>query len=142
MIIADIRTGLKDRLSSIPGLRCYDVVPDKPELPCAVVRPDEPFVADYQEAMQKGLAQVRFRVDVIVQGVELGRAQQALDAFISSGTGETSSVAGAIETDRTLGSTVSTCVVERCENYGRRTINDVDSYLGCEFVIRAHVGRT
>ncbi|CAB4202272.1 hypothetical protein UFOVP1364_1, partial [uncultured Caudovirales phage] len=37
MIISDIRQGIKDNLSTIDGLRTYDLVPDVIVPPCVVV---------------------------------------------------------------------------------------------------------
>lgn len=123
---SDVRAQLKVRLDTITGLRVYKTVPDKPELPAAIVRP---LRMDYHRSMGSGGAnRIPFEIILLVSTGGGGeRAQDLLDAYLDD-TG-TSSVKAAIEGDRTLNSTVDTLVVQGWRDYGPLDWNGI-TYLG------------
>ena len=93
-----LRDGLKVRLATISGLRCFDVWPDTISVPAAIVVPKSQsmkltFGGDYKHHT--------FEITVAVQQGTLRTAQDALDAYWSD-TGS-SSIEAAILGDPTLG---------------------------------------
>lgn len=140
MDIGSIRDGLKTRLATVSGLRTYDTAPDKPEVPAAVVLPDDPFI-NYHEAMNAGLAILNFRVIVVVNRATVERAQDALDGYLSSGTGESSSLIDAIEADGTLGGNAADVIVDQAGRYGSQRFGTID-YGTAELSVRVIEGRT
>lgn len=112
---SDIRTRLKTRLATISGLRVYATVPDKPELPAAIIRP---LRMDYQQSMGSGGAnRVPFEIVLLVSlGAGNERAQDLLDAYLDESGA--SSIKAAIEGDKTLAGTVHTLHVAGWRDYG------------------------
>lgn len=124
-----IRDALKTRLATITGLRCYDVVPAKPELPAGVV--GIPESVTYNLTFGGGATWI-LPIRVYVSNADPRSAQEALDLYIAP-TG-TKSIKAAIEGDISLGGAVDTCRVTQARNYGVFPIADID-HLGCEFVV-------
>ncbi len=111
MIPSQVRDGLKTRLQTISGLRCYDLVPDQVNPPAAVVGQLD-FTFDIDNA--RGLDQANVDVIVIVQRFSERAGQNRLDAYLAgSGTG---SIKAAIEGDRTLGGACQTLRVTSAES--------------------------
>lgn len=125
MNVAEIRDGLKRRVETVQGLRAYDKVPEKPEVPCVVVAPDEPFIS-YLEAMAGGMTRLNFQLVLLVQRGNDRSAQDALDAYLSAGTSEPLSIFDALMADRTLGGLEGvSATVRTAQNYGTAvTIGD------------------
>lgn len=117
MNVGAIRTGFKTVLT--PRVRTYDFIPEKPEVPCLIVSPDDPFIT-YQEAMAGGLALLHFDLVLLVQRGDDRAAQKALDAYLSSGTGENSSIIDLLMANRTLGITGVSVLVQAVSDYGGR----------------------
>lgn len=115
MNLSTIRDDLKTRLATISGLQTYDTVPAKPEVPCAIV---EPFAGTPHQSFERGSGDVRFTVTMLVQCAEWQSAQDALDGYVSTGTG---SVIDALET-ATGGSEDVT--VESWDNYGTSALGE------------------
>tara|TARA_R110000822_G_scaffold6573_3_gene27682 strand:- start:880 stop:1278 length:399 start_codon:yes stop_codon:yes gene_type:complete len=103
MIPSSVRDGLKTQLQTISGLRVYDLIPEIPTPPCAVVGQLD-FTFDIDAA--RGLDQATVDIYVIVQRFSERAGQDALDAYLA-GTG-VGSIKTAIEADRTLGGAVNT----------------------------------
>ena len=103
MIPSNVRDGLKTNLLTITGLRVYDLIPEIPTPPCAIVGQLD-FTFDVDNA--RGLDRAEVDVYVIVQRFSERAGQDALDTFLK-GTGATS-IKTAIEVDRTLGGAVNT----------------------------------
>lgn len=103
MVPSDVRDGLKTRLETITGLRVYDVIPETPVPPCAVIG----FLnMTFDLAMARGMDEASVEIDVLVQRMSSRAGQDKLDGFlIGSGAG---SIKAAIEGDRTLGGKVQT----------------------------------
>jgi len=138
--LATIRDELKTLLATVTGLRTYDTVPDQVVVPAAVVAPGDPFV-EFHPAMGKQRAVARFDVTVVVQRSVDRAAQDALDAYLSAGTAESSSIIDALEADRTLNGSVEDTIVERVGDYGAVTWNDV-TYLGATFTLQVLATRS
>lgn len=108
---SQVRDGLKTRLQTITGLRAYDLIPEMPTPPCAVVGQLD-FTFDIDNA--RGLDQAIVDIYVIVQRFSERAGQDKLDAYLA-GSGS-SSIKTAIEGDRTLGGTVNTLRVTSAES--------------------------
>jgi hypothetical protein len=127
--ITNLRTAIATNLASISGLRTAAEMPDNPNPPIALVRPQ---TIDYNQAMNKGLTRYSFVVIVIVGRAEERTAQRSLDAYCSS-TG-TTSIKNAIELDRTLGGNAYDCRVTEMRNYTPIQLNE-GTYLAAEFAV-------
>ena len=126
MIISQIRDGIKKNLSSIDGLRTYDIVPDVIVPPCVVVGQLD-FTFDLNNA--RGLDQANLDVFVIVQRFSERAAQDKLDKYLA-GSGDFS-IKAAIESDRTLGGACDTLRVTTAES-GTYQMGDID-YLSYRY---------
>lgn len=126
MIISDIREGIKKNLSSIDGLRAYDLVPDVIVPPCVVVGQLD-FTFDLNNA--RGLDQANLDVFVIVQRFSERTGQNKLDKYLA-GSGD-HSIKAAIESDRTLGGACNTLRVTSAES-GTYQTGDID-YLSYRY---------
>jgi len=111
MIPSDVRDGLKTRLQTISGLRCFDLIPDQVTPPTAIVGQLD-FTFDINNA--RGLDQANVDVIVIVQRFSERAGQNKLDAYLS-GSGATS-IKAAIEGDKTLGGACQTLRVTSAES--------------------------
>lgn len=113
-----IRDDLKARLATIAGLTTYDTVPAKPEVPCAIVQPAS---VNVHVTFERGSCDVRFSVLVLVQCADWPSAQDALDGYVSIGTGNASSVVDALESATTGTEDVT---VETVDGYGTTTVGE------------------
>lgn len=111
MIPSDVRDGLKTRLQTISGLRCFDLIPDQVTPPTAIVGQLD-FTFDINNA--RGLDQANVDIIVIVQRFSERAGQNKLDAYLS-GSGATS-IKAAIEGDKTLGGACQTLRVTSAES--------------------------
>ena len=111
MIPSTVRDGLKTNLQTITGLRVYDLIPEIPTPPCAVVGQLD-FTFDIDNA--RGLDRAEVDVYVIVQRFSERAGQDKLDTFLQ-GTGATS-IKTALEVDRTLGGAVNTLRVTAAQS--------------------------
>ena len=103
MVPSEVRDGLKTRLETISGMRVYDVIPDTPVAPCAIVG----FLdMNFDSTFARGMDEATVEIDVLVQRFSTRAGQDKLDGLLA-GTGS-GSVKTAIEGDRTLGGKVST----------------------------------
>lgn len=128
--LAAIRTGIATNLATISGLRTSATVPDNPSPPIAVVMPSRVV---YDTAMARGLDTYEFLVRLIGNRITDRNAQNSLDAYLhSSGA---SSIKTAIESDRTLGGSVSDCRVQEMRAYGPLAIGEV-AYLSADFIVQ------
>lgn len=130
MNLGDIRTGLKNRLATITGLRCYDVLPDGFAPPAALVAP--PQSVRYPGSLGRAHSVVAMTVRVLVAKASDRSAQQKLDDYM--GTGAATSVADAIEGDTTLGGSCNLARVLSAQGVGVYDYAGVP-LLGCEFTI-------
>ena len=110
-----IRSALKTRLdTALAGLvTVYANTPDEPVPPFIAIMPDPSGYVSYFESFgTAGMADVQFML-TIDAGARTIDAQIALDDFLGIGT--TRSIVSAIETDRTLGGVVQSCIALRAE---------------------------
>ena len=126
MNISSVRNGIKKNLSSIEGLRAYDLVPDVIVPPCVVVGQLD-FTFDLNNA--RGLDQANLDVFVIVQRFSERTGQDKLDTYLA-GSGD-NSIKAAIESDRTLGGACNTLRVTSAES-GTYQMGDID-YLSYRY---------
>ena len=125
--IAELRTGIATNLATISGLRTGSTIPDNVNPPFAIIAPAS---VDYHKAFHNGLSTYNFTVTLVVGRVSERTAQNALDAYCSpSGS---SSIRGAIESNRTLSGIAFDCVVTGMRNYGSISLGD-NTYLAAEF---------
>lgn len=131
--ISSLRSGIATNLATISGLRTSATVPDQPNPPIAIVMP--PTIT-YDTSFSRGLDEYSFPVLVIVGRVSERTAQNNLDAYCNpSGT---SSVKAAIESDKTLSGTASTCRVTDVKSAQQLVIGDI-TYLAVEFTVQVFV---
>lgn len=135
-----IRDGLASRLATISGLQVYDTMPASVNVPCAFVLPDSPAVFVHG-TMGHGFCDVRFTVTVLVQLADWPSAQDALDAYVATGTSETSSVVEALEaTAVAVGGGAQQVVVMEIGDYGTTEIG-TDTYGSVVFNVRVPASR-
>lgn len=128
--LQSLRTGIATNLGTISGLRTTVDIPDNPNPPVAIVQ----FIrAEYHLDMRNGMTEYTFAVQVLVGRADDRSAQRNLDAYCSSDS--SSSIRGAIESDRTLAGSAYDCVVTEMSSYGSVVINDT-TYLAAEFSVR------
>ena len=96
--VRDLALGLKERCQTIPGLRCYEVVPPKPEPPALCV--SGPVRWTYDDTFDAVWRPV-FELLVYVNPANLPLAQEALFAYVAP-TGR-QSIPAAIYGDPSLG---------------------------------------
>lgn len=103
MVPSEVRDGLKTRLETITGMRAYDVIPDTPVAPCAIIG----FLdMTFDSTFARGMDEATVEIDVLVQRFASRSGQDKLDGLLAgSGAG---SVKAAIEGDKTLGGKVQT----------------------------------
>jgi hypothetical protein len=127
--ISELRTGIKNNLATIPGLRVSDFQPDNINPPVAIVFP---ISVNYDDTFQRGMQTYTFSVQVIVGRVSERSGQSSIDAYISS-TGA-SSIKLAIESNKTLSGKAFDLRVTDMRNYGELLVGEVN-YLSAEFVV-------
>lgn len=117
---SEVREGLKKNLQEIDGLRCYDIIPDLPQPPAAIVGQLD-FTFDLNNS--RGLDQANLDVYVIVQRFSERTAQDNLDKYLQ-GSGSFS-IKAAIEADPTLDGACDTLRVTSAES-GTYTAGDIE----------------
>jgi hypothetical protein len=127
-LLSTIRDGLKTRLATIVTLRCYDVWPDAPNLPAAIVRPAR---ATYGETFSDE-STIHLEVVLLTQIANLPRAQDTLDAYLAT-TGA-SSVKEALEDPASgaIGGGAESVAVRGWRDYGPMEVGDI-VYFGVVF---------
>lgn len=109
-----IREALETRLSTYlaSGSRqtnVYAYPPETLQYPAIGIHTGEGDYITYWETMSdSGVASVRFVIRIYAAARYVD-AQMAVDAYLSAGSGFTSSIVNAILADKTLGGTVETC---------------------------------
>lgn len=126
--IADLRAGLANNLRTIPGLRVYELIPDNPSFPAAVISLDR---VAYDSTMARGADEIAFLVTLVVGRSDDRSAQTRLDTYLAGSGAQ--SVKTAIEADVTLGGAAMTCRVEEARN-----IATVDSLLLVDFSVTVY----
>lgn len=128
--IKQIRQGLATNLGTIPGLRTSYFVPDNPNPPIAIIYP--PSIT-YDQTFGRGLDKYDFSITVLVAKLEDRISQDLIDTFCApTGTG---SVKRAIESDRSLGDTVSDLRVTNMTGVTPTNIADGQLYLTATWAV-------
>lgn len=131
MDVAAIRQGMADTIT-VGGLTAYPTIIEKPEPPCVLVLPAQPFIVP--ESMARGQFSLYFRVLILAASSVDDVAQTALDGYLN--TSGSDSVLAALETSpRTLGGYASDIRVQEVTTYGDVTWNDI-SFWGAELQVR------
>lgn len=131
--IALIRTGLATSLSTINGLRIYELIPDTPYTPCAVISLDR---VGYDSTMGRGSDMFEFTVTMVVGRADDRSAQIKLETYLS-GSGS-QSVKTAIEADTTLGGVVLNTRVTEARSIRSVERSDGLSFLESDFTITVY----
>jgi hypothetical protein len=129
--VADVRRALADALGTISGLRAYAHWPDNIESPAAIVLPIE---GEYHQAMgMPGYSGQTYQIVLLAASIQLGyvRGQEAIDRYLDVDTPE--SIKAAVERDKTLGGTVTTCHIEGWIEYGSVAVNNESQAGGVEY---------
>lgn len=111
-----IRTALETRLQTYlnSGSRpttVYAYPPDSPSFPSIGIVPGEgDFITYYETMSDSGISSVRLVIRLYLSARFID-AQMAIDDYLSAGSGFTSSILNAILADKTLGTTVDTCII-------------------------------
>lgn len=128
--ISELRSGLVNQLNAITGLRTYEVIPDSPNFPAAVIALDRVL---YDSTFARGCDSIEFTVTIVVGRGDDRTAQNRLETFIA-GTGA-GSVKTVIEADPTLGGVAMDARVTEANNVG--TVNNADgsTFLFVDFQV-------
>ena len=130
--VSSIRNKLAVNLSTVPGLRTSDYVPDDPKPPIAVIMP--PTIR-FDTAMGRGLDEYEFIVTVIVGRQSERAAQRLLDSLCApTGSG---SVKTAVESDRTLAGNCQDLRVTEMRRISSILIDQI-TYLAAEFTVQVY----
>lgn len=131
--IADLRTGLSDALSTINGLRVYEVLPDNPNPPAATISLGR---VAYDSTLARGCDMFEFTITVIVGRADDRTAQTRLEAYIA-GSGS-ASVKTAVEDDPTLGGHAQVVRVSEAGNIATLDRADGTSFMIVDFAVTIH----
>lgn len=130
--LAEIRTGLKNRLATITDLNTYDKAPGTVTVPAAFPIPG---TIEFDETMSSNDTLNTFRIRLLVQEGTVVYAQEDLDPYLAA-TGSLS-VRAAINGDDTLGGVAYWTRVSRVARYGTIEHNNMP-YLGAEFDVEVN----
>lgn len=130
MNIANIRAGLKTRLATISGLRCYETVPDQFSPPAAIV--GMPTSIQFDFVFGRAADRLTYPVRLLVAKATDRSAQERLEQYLD-GSGALS-VKTAIEADPSLGGAANVTRVLSAQGLGVYDMGGV-SYLGCDFTV-------
>lgn len=116
--VAAIRTALANQITAKTGLRTLPEAKDSISPPVAVILEGQPPIR-YGITMD-GCFTLNLRVLVALSdGAPTEKVQRALDAYLSMGAGEPESIAGAVQSDPTLGGLVHYAVPVAAGTPGR-----------------------
>ena len=133
MTLAAVRDGLVTRLSSISGLRVYEVSPDSaPQLPAAIITQGEPL-ATYDQVIGATDVRYSFQIMLLVNSAAEDQAWADLEPYVDP-TGA-SSVKAAV--DGTLGGNADWARVGQAGKAGRVTVNRTP-YWGVTFPVEVY----
>ena len=122
--LSAIRTGIADRLATIPGLRVAEQIPEQINPPLAVITRQQ---VAYHGAFAGGSTEWTMQIQVIAGRMAEQQAQRQIDKWLSWSGPE--SVRAAIEADMTLGGVVHSCKVTGADALTSIQVGDAE-YLG------------
>jgi hypothetical protein len=129
---ANLHDAISTALSTVPGLRVADHLPESISPPMAVIQIQS---VTYHRAMKGGLSEWKYVISVVAGRMGERSAQITLDGWMSWDGSQ--SIRAAIESDRTLGGNCSTLIIEDMITIRPLSIGDA-SYLTCEFNLSIH----
>ena len=127
------KDGLKARLATISGLRCYDYQPDQVNPPFAF--PTLNQIRYHATAMGSGGIEMDFDVTLVLTRQSERIAQDEIDKYMAYSGSQ--SVRAAIEGDRTLGGVVEDCVVREAGTITNIDANDT-LYVTVDFRVTVY----
>jgi hypothetical protein len=131
--VSSLRTGLATALGTIANLRVYELVPDNPQHPSAIIRIDR---VEFDSTMARGSDEFAFVITVVVGRADDRAAQMKLETYVA-GSGS-QSIKTAIESDPTLGGIAMACRVQAAQNIGSLERPDGTSLLAVDFVVSVY----
>lgn len=135
--VADVRTGLAARLSTIAGLRAVAYAADRVSPPAAVVALGS---IEYDATFSpRGVDVYTLTVRIYASRADDRIGQDKLDSYLAASGAN--SIKLAIEADKTLGGIAETCRVLGVENYGAYEVAGVD-YYGADLTVTVWVRRS
>ena len=136
--LSEIRAALAAQITEFTGLAAQADAPGSVNPPVAVVIPGQPIINYADTVNAPGLdSAVTIMLIVLVimsDAPPSDQVQRALDAYLGVGSGETVSIAQAINSDPSLGGVVHFCEPLTAGNYGR-----IDYAGGTYFGARVNV---
>jgi hypothetical protein len=121
--LTSIRDALGTQLFTEIGIRADAQARDQVSPPVIVILPGQPLITYGVTATGPdwpGAVNINLIILLILSDAAPSeKTQRALDAYLGIGSGETQSIAGAIQADPTLGGTVHFCEPVTASNYGR-----------------------
>lgn len=130
--ISQVNTGLKNRLSTITGLRVYDYQPDTGYVPFAF---PALTTIEYHKAMNGGMRIFTYNITIVTGRVDERTGQDEMDAFASYDGAK--SVRAALEADKTLGGVVDTLIVTSSANVNAMSQGE-NQYLTLDFTVTVY----
>jgi hypothetical protein len=127
------KDGLKARLATISGLRCYDYQPDQMNPPFAF--PTLNQIRYHATAMGSGGVEMDFDVTLVLTRQSERIAQDEIDKYTAFSGAQ--SVRAAIEGDRTLGGVFEDCVVREAGTITNIDANDT-LYVTVDFRVTVY----
>lgn len=131
--VSSLRAGLATALGTIANLRVYELVPDNPQHPSAIIRIDR---VEFDSTMARGSDEFAFVITVVVGRADDRAAQMKLETYVA-GSGS-QSIKTAIESDPTLGGIAMACRVQAAQNIGSLERPDGTSLLAVDFVVSVY----
>lgn len=130
--VSEISDALKNALTTVPGLRVYDYLPDQINPPLAYVGIQS---VNYHGAFAGGNPVHTYTISVVVGRVSDRASQRSLDEFLAYDGDR--SIRAAIEADPTLEGWVQTLVVTDGGNLAPLTMGDV-TYVSIDFSVTVY----
>ena len=114
--------------------------PISPNIPALGIEPAHPTSVDYHEAMNNGAACLYFIVHAVVQTGADVETQALLQSLLDVPGASDNSVAGALETDTTLGGIVAGLQTVKCSGLVPYNVKgSLEASLGLQFTVKVTV---
>ena len=138
--LAELRTAITSTVETVSGLRVYPTLAGSVALPACVI---VPRMADFHEAMGRGLGRVDFELYLLVSvsGSRTG-GQDGLDALLDPAGTSSTSVVRALLDDRSVGLSDTHVLPTGWEAYGARFEAAALDHIGTILKVEAHTRGT
>jgi len=130
--VSEISEALKNALTTVPGLRVYDYLPDQINPPLGYVGIQS---VNYHGAFAGGNPVHTYTITIVIGRVNERTSQRALDDFLSYDGDR--SIRAALEADPTLDGYVQTLIVTDGGNLAPLTMGDV-TYVSIDFSVTVY----